>query len=67
MRFMAEVIIDGSLCNYLGAFCFSSVISAPVVSLSMSVVQRGANTLQINTDFGGSFTAADVGTHLVNF
>jgi hypothetical protein len=32
-----------------------------------SAVLRGANTLRVNTAFGGSFTAVDVGTGLVKF
>jgi hypothetical protein len=43
------------------------VFSAPVVSVSMSIVLRGAKKLRVNTAFGGSLTAADVGTDLVDF
>jgi hypothetical protein len=39
----------------------------PVVSASMSVVLRGAKKLRVHTAFGGSLTAADVGTVLVDF
>jgi hypothetical protein len=35
------------------------VLSAPEVSLSMPVVLRGAKKLRVDTNFGGSFTAAD--------
>jgi hypothetical protein len=41
------------------------VFSAPVVSVSMSVVQRGAKNLRVETDFGGSSTGSDVATGLV--
>jgi hypothetical protein len=43
------------------------VFSASLVSVSMSVVLRGAKKLQVNTDFGGSLTVVDVGTGLVAF
>jgi hypothetical protein len=68
MRLVVEVItIGGSLPGFLGASCSGSVYSAPVVSMSMSVVLRGMKKLQVNTDFGGSLTAVDVGTGLVYF
>jgi hypothetical protein len=38
MRFVVEVIICGGLHGFLGASYSSNVISAPVVSVSMSVV-----------------------------
>jgi hypothetical protein len=64
MEFVVEVIIiGGGLPGFLGG----SVFSAPVVSLSMSVVLRGAKKLPVNTAFGGSLTAADVGTDLIDF
>jgi hypothetical protein len=55
MSFVVEVItIGGGLPEFLGA-CFSdSVSSAPVVSVSMSVVLGGAKKLQVNTAFGCS-------------
>jgi hypothetical protein len=37
------------------------VFSAPVVSVPMSVVVKGAKKLRVNTASGGSLTAADVG------
>jgi hypothetical protein len=40
--------------------------SAPVDSLFMSVVLRGAKKLRVNTAFGGSLIAAVVGTGLVH-
>jgi hypothetical protein len=68
MRFVVEVIIiGGSLPDFLGAFCSGNVFCAPVVSMSMSVVLRGAKKLRDNTAFGGSLTVADVGTGLVDF
>jgi hypothetical protein len=56
----------GGLPVFLGASCSDTVFSAPVVSVSMSVALRGAKKLRVNSDFGGSLTAADVGTGLVN-
>jgi hypothetical protein len=42
MRFVVEVItVGGGLLDFLGASCSSSVLSAPVVSVSMSVLLRG--------------------------
>jgi hypothetical protein len=35
--------------------------------LSASVVLRGMKKLRVNTEFGGSLTAMDVGTGLVYF
>lgn len=35
--------------------------------MSMSVFLRGVKKLQVNTAFGGSLTAADVGTSLADF
>jgi hypothetical protein len=67
MRFAVEVIIIGGLPDLLGDSYSSSMFSASVVSMSMSGVLRGAKKLQINTDFGGSLTAADIGTGLVYF
>jgi hypothetical protein len=68
MRFVVEVItICGGLPDFLGASCSGNVFSAPAVSVSMSVVLRGAKKLRINTAFGGSLTATDVGTGLVDF
>jgi hypothetical protein len=43
------------------------VFSAPVVSVSMKVVLRSAKKLRVNTAFGSSLTAEDVGTGLVDF
>jgi hypothetical protein len=68
MTFVVEVItIGGSLPGFLGASSSGSVFSAPVVSVSMSVVLRGVKKLRVNTDFGGSLTAADVRAGLINF
>jgi hypothetical protein len=68
MRFVVEVIIiDVGLPGFLGVSYSGSVFCASVVSLSMSVVLRGAKKLRVNTCFRGSFTAADVGTPLVDF
>jgi hypothetical protein len=70
MRLVVEVtsiIIGDGLPGFLGAACLGSVFSASIVSMSMSVVLRGAKTLRVNTAFGGSLTAADVGTGLVDF
>jgi hypothetical protein len=68
MRFVVEVItIGGGLPGLLGASSFGSAFSEPVVSVSLSVVLRGAKKLRFNTDFGGSLTAADVWNGLVDF
>jgi hypothetical protein len=68
MRFVVEVIITGGgLPGLLGVSCSGSAFSVTVVSVSMSVVLRGAKKLQVNTAFGGSLTDTDVGTGLVDF
>jgi hypothetical protein len=68
MRFVVEVIIvGGGLPGFLEASCSGSVFSVPIVSVSTSVVLRGAKKLQINISFGGSLTAVDVGTGLADF
>jgi hypothetical protein len=68
MRFVVDVItIGGHLPDFLGASCSRSAFCAPVDSVSMSAVLRGAKTLRVNTTFGGGLTAADVGTGLVDF
>jgi hypothetical protein len=68
MRLVVEVIsIGGGLRDILGAFCSSIAFSAPVVSLSVSVVLRGAKKLRVNTALGGRFRATDVGIGLVEF
>jgi hypothetical protein len=59
--------IGGGLHGFLGASCTGSVCTASVVSVTMSVVLRGAKKLRVNTDFGGSLTAADAGTSLLEF
>jgi hypothetical protein len=68
MRFVVEVItIVGDLPEFLGASSFGSAFSAPVVSVFMSVVLKGAKKLRVNADFGGILAAADVGTGLIDF
>jgi hypothetical protein len=68
IRFVVEVIIiGGSLPGFLGASRSDSVFSAPIVSVPISVVLKGAKKLRVNTAFGGSLRAADVGTGSVNF
>jgi hypothetical protein len=68
MRFVVEVItIGGGLTYFLGVSYSGRVLSAPAVSVSMTVVLRGAKKLRFDTAFGGSLTAADVGTHSVEF
>jgi hypothetical protein len=68
MRFVVEVVtIGGGLPDFLAASYPSSAFSAPAVSVSVSVVLRGAKKLRVNTAFRGSLTAADVGTGLVDF
>jgi hypothetical protein len=67
MMFKIEVItIGGGLRDFLGASCSGSAFSAPVVSVSMSVL-RFAKKLRVGTAFGGSLAAEDVGTDLVDF
>jgi hypothetical protein len=41
------------------------VFSAPVVSVSMSVVLKDEKNLRVDNAFGGILTASDVGTVLV--
>jgi hypothetical protein len=41
------------------------VFSVPVVSVSMSVVLRGAKKLQVNSAFGDILTAAAVDSQIV--
>jgi hypothetical protein len=66
MSFVIEGTTTGDgLQGSLGASCSGSVLSVPVVSVSTSVVLRGAKKLQVNTDFGSILRAADVGTGLV--
>jgi hypothetical protein len=43
------------------------VFSAPVASVSMSVVLRWAKKFRVDTDFGGSLTDADVEPGLLDF
>jgi hypothetical protein len=64
---LVEVIaIGGGLPNFLGASYSGSAFSSPVVSVSMSVIVRGAKKLRVNTAFGGNLTALDVETGLFN-
>jgi hypothetical protein len=43
------------------------VFSAPAVSVSTPGVLRGAKNLRVDTAFGGSLKAMDIGTVLVEF
>jgi hypothetical protein len=46
--FVVEVIIvGGGLTDFLRASCSSCVFSAPVVSVSMSVVMRGVRSCEL--------------------
>lgn len=45
----------------------SSVFSAPMVSVTMSVVLRGVKKLRVNIACGGSLIAVDAGTGVVDF
>jgi hypothetical protein len=68
MRFVVEVIIfGGGLPDFQGASCSGSAFSAPVVSVSMSLVLRGSKKLRVDTALGGSLTAVDIVTDLVDF
>jgi hypothetical protein len=66
MRFVVEFItIGGGLPDFLGASFPGRVFSAPVVSVSMSLVLRGAKKLRVITVLVGSLPAADFGAHIV--
>jgi hypothetical protein len=59
MSFVVEIFpVGGGLPDFWGASCSGRMFSPAVVSVSMSVVLRGAKKLQVNTTFGGSLTAA---------
>jgi hypothetical protein len=63
MKFVIEIIvIAGGLPDFLGAFSSSGIFSVPVVSMSMSLVLRGAKKLRVGTAFGDIFTAATTAT-----
>jgi hypothetical protein len=52
MRFVVEVITAGhGLPDFFGSSCSGSVLSAPVVSVSMSVILRGVKKLQVCWDW----------------
>jgi hypothetical protein len=66
MRFEVEVItIRGSLPDFLGASCSDRAFSAPVVSMPMSLILRGAKKLQVGTAFVFCLTAVNIWTDLV--
>jgi hypothetical protein len=70
IRSMVEVItIGGGLSHFLGASCSVRVFSAPVasVSMSMSLVQRGAKKLRVMAALVGALSAADFGIDIVDF
>jgi hypothetical protein len=68
MRFVVEAIyIGGGLPELLGASCSGSALSAPVVSVSMSIVLRSAKKSQVDIALGDNLTTADVGTSLADF
>jgi hypothetical protein len=53
VRFVVEVIINGGgLPGFLGASCSGNVSSVSVVSVSTSVVLKGAKKLRVNAAFG---------------
>jgi hypothetical protein len=55
MRFGVEVVtVGGGLPDFLGASSSDRPFSAPLVSVSMSVVLRGAKKLQVNAAFGAA-------------
>jgi hypothetical protein len=67
MKCVLEVItMGGGLPDLLEASCPGRVFSAPVVSVYMSVLW-GLKNLRVDTAFGGSLTAVDVRTILVDF
>jgi hypothetical protein len=52
MRFVVEVIATGgSMPGFVGTPCSVSEFSAPVVSVSMSVVLRGTKKLRVKIAF----------------
>jgi hypothetical protein len=64
---MVDIITGGGLPSFLGAPCTGGVFSAPVVTVSMSMVMRGAKKLRVNSAFGSTLTSADVGASFVDF
>jgi hypothetical protein len=68
MRFVVEVItIGGGLSDFLGTSFSGRLFSVPVVSVSMSLVLRGAKKLRLDTTFGGCLIAVVIGTDFVYF
>jgi hypothetical protein len=68
MKLVVEAItVGGGLPEFPGVSCCGSAFSVPVGSVSTSEVLRGAKNLRTNTAFGGSLTAEDIGTVLVDF
>jgi hypothetical protein len=68
MRFVVEVITTvGGLPEFLGASFSGKVFSAPVVSVSMSLVLRGAKKLRLITALVGSLPAANFEVDIVDF
>jgi hypothetical protein len=68
MRFVVEVIIiGGGLPRFLEASFSGRMFSAPVVSMSMSLVLRGAKKLRVITALVGSLPAAEFGADIIDF
>jgi hypothetical protein len=68
MRFVAEVITtDGGRPDFLEASCSSIGFSAPAVSVSVSLVLKGAKKFRVITGFIGTLTVADFGNNTVDF
>jgi hypothetical protein len=68
MKFVVEVImIGGDIPEFLEASCSGSAFSAPIVSVSTSVVPNGAMKLIVSTASGGSLTHAEIATGLFQF
>jgi hypothetical protein len=61
------ITISGGLPDFLGVYYSDSVYSALVVSVSISIVQRCAKKLRVNTALGGILRFAGIGTGLVDF
>jgi hypothetical protein len=68
MKFLVEVItIGGGLPGSFSKPPTPVVFSTPIVSVSMSVVQRSAGKAHINIASGGILTAADIGIDFFDF
>jgi hypothetical protein len=68
MRFVVEVTtIGGGLPDFLGAYFSGRVFTAPVVSVSMSLILGGETNLRVITVLVGNLPAAGFGADIVDF